>query len=79
MFIVYHVKTHENEYRQYKSDYRVWFHIEIYWFFSTIWACILYLMIAYTLKTNSLNKSEALLQLDDDIWNDKDTDDFVRY
>ena len=35
--------------------------------------------MAYWGKTTSLNKSEILLKADDDIWNDKDTDDFIRY
>mmetsp|Transcript_11641 Transcript_11641/g.17665 ORF Transcript_11641/g.17665 Transcript_11641/m.17665 type:complete len:96 (-) Transcript_11641:540-827(-) len=36
-------------------------------------------MYAYCVKFKSISKNEALLEMDDNVWNDKDTDDFLHY
>jgi hypothetical protein len=37
------------------------------------------LLVAYTTKAQSIIKNEEYLLLDDNVWNDKNTDDFLRY
>jgi|LakMenEpi03Aug12_release.lakeMendotaPanAssembly.Ray.scaffolds.fasta_scaffold4995759_1 hypothetical protein len=58
---------------------RAWIIIEVYWFFSFIWGSSIYLTLAYIFKTDSKKSYEESLKLDDNVWNDKDTDDFSRY
>jgi len=36
-------------------------------------------LYAYVLKVKSSCKSSAVMEMDDNVWNDKDTDDFLRY
>lgn len=40
---------------------------------------VLFLLLAYITKAQSIIKSEEYLLLDDNVWNDKNTDDFLRY
>lgn len=40
---------------------------------------IIFLLLAYTTKAQSIIKNEEFLLLDDNVWNDKNTDDFLRY
>lgn len=61
------------------NEVRAWLLIEIIYFLAWIIISILYVMIAYALKLKSIAKNEVMLMLDDDVWNDKDTDDFLRY
>lgn len=37
------------------------------------------MVIAYIGKFKSTVKSEAVLEMDDNVWNDRKTDDFLRY
>lgn len=34
---------------------------------------------AYIFKLKSICKSAKVMEMDDNVWNDKDTDDFLRY
>jgi cbb3-type cytochrome oxidase subunit 3 len=61
------------------NEVRCWLLIEIIFFLAWILVSVCYLMIAYCLKLKSIAKNEAMLMIDDDVWNDKDTDDFLRY
>lgn len=40
---------------------------------------IVFLLYAYIAKFKSIFKNEVLLAKDDNVWNDKDSDDFLRY
>lgn len=53
--------------------------IEITYFFRWILSSIIFVFWAYTVKLNSMSKNEAALASDDNVWNDKDSDDFLRY
>ncbi len=79
LVVIYHVKTYELVFEKETNIIRNWLQIEVLWFFSYLWGCCVFLSLAYLMKTNSIMKSESDLLLDDDIWNDKDTDDFIRY
>ena len=34
---------------------------------------------AYVFKIKSISKNAKVMEMDDNVWNDKDTDDFLRY
>jgi len=53
--------------------------IEAFYFFIWIFASILFLAFAFLKKFKSISKNELLLSMDSNCWNDKDTDDFLRY
>jgi len=36
-------------------------------------------LYAYVFKIKSISKAADVMELDDNVWNDKDTDDFLRY
>lgn len=40
---------------------------------------VIFLLYAYIAKFKTIFKNEVLLALDDNVWNDKDSDDFLRY
>lgn len=58
---------------------RAWIFIEACYFFSWIFCGILFLLGAFLFKFRSVAKSEEVMKLDDNVWNDNDTDDFLRY
>ena len=58
---------------------RAWLYIECTFFLSWIMCAMIFLFFAYVFKFKSVSKSEEVMQMDDNVWNDKDTDDFLRY
>lgn len=58
---------------------RVWLLIEISYFWCWLGSGICFILYAYIAKFKSIFKNEVLLSNDDNVWNDKDTDDFLRY
>ena len=58
---------------------RAWLMIECTYFFSWIGCACFFMVIAYIGKFKSTVKSEAVLEMDDNVWNDRKTDDFLRY
>ena len=58
---------------------RAWLYIECTYFLSWIICGMIFLFFAYVLKFKSVCKNEKVMQMDDNVWNDKDTDDFLRY
>jgi hypothetical protein len=48
-------------------------------FFNWITTSVLFVGVAYIRKFKSISKDEAVMNMDDNVWNDKDTDDFLRY
>jgi hypothetical protein len=40
---------------------------------------MVFLFFAYIFKFKSVAKDEKIMQKDDNVWNDKNTDDFLRY
>jgi len=39
----------------------------------------MFLIMAYLFKFRSVAKREEVMKMDDNVWNDRDTDDFLRY
>lgn len=58
---------------------RIWLQIEVMFFIFWILSGICFLAYAFLSKFKSISKNEKLLLLDDNIWNDKSSDDFLRY
>jgi len=58
---------------------RAWLFIECVFFFTWIFSGVLFLLAAFLFKFKSVAKSEEVMKLDDNVWNDRDTDDFLRY
>ena len=79
MYVVFVVKIDFNAYIENLDEVRCWLLIEIIYLFTWIFASMVFLIFAYYFKIQSIVKNEDLLMLDDDVWNDKDTDDFFRY
>jgi len=58
---------------------RIWLLIEIVYFWMWLASGIVFLLYAYIAKFKSIFKNEVVLAKDDNVWNDKDSDDFLRY
>lgn len=58
---------------------RAWLYIECTFFLSWIICGMIFLFFAYIFKFKSVAKDEKIMQMDDNVWNDKNTDDFLRY
>jgi hypothetical protein len=58
---------------------RVWFFIESTYFFCWIFAGITFVATAYLWKLEPTDKDEHSIKQDDNVWNDRDADDFLRY
>merc|ERR1712127_1141931 len=72
----------KGEYSSWHSDVnyvRLWLLIEIVFFFSWLFASIIFVLYAYLVKFKPISKNVALMENDDNIYNDKKTDDFLRY
>ena len=61
------------------TEVRAWILIDMYYFFSWIVSGCLFVTIAYIMKLQSQMRNDDLLILDDNPWNDKDTEDFLRH
>ena len=60
-------------------DIRAWLLIECMTFFVWILCSMFFTVYAYIFKVKSACKSTKVMEMDDNVWNDKDTDDFLRY
>ena len=61
------------------TEVRVWMIIDCYFFFAYIISGVIFTTVAYVIKFNPTSKNEELLLMDDNPWNDKDTEDFLRH
>lgn len=61
------------------NDVRLILIFEVTVLFTWIICGILFLAFAYIVKFKSITKSEAVQNADDNVWNDKYSDDFMRY
>ena len=80
--VFYAIFLIKGEYHSWKSDVnyvRLWLLIEIVFFFSWLFASIIFVFYAYLVKFKPISKNVALMENDDNIYNDKKTDDFLRY
>lgn len=76
---IYITKRNYDSWSQDVNEVRIWLLIEILYFFFWIFSGVIFLMYAYLFKFEAISKNEVLLSLDDNVWNDKGTDDFLRY
>lgn len=53
--------------------------VDCYFFFAYIISGVIFTTVAYLIKFNPTSKNEELLLMDDNPWNDKDTEDFLRH
>ena len=60
-------------------EIRAWLLIECGAFFGWIACSVGFTLYAYIFKIKSICKNAKVMELDDNVWNDKDTDDFLRY
>lgn len=58
---------------------RVWLFIECIYFFMWILSGALFAFVAYIVKFKPTFKTEAAMAADDNVWNDKWSDDFLRF
>lgn len=58
---------------------RIFLIFEVTVFFTWIIVGILFLAFAFIVKFKSITKSESIQNADDNVWNDKYSDDFMRY
>ena len=58
---------------------RVWYHFEIIFFFCWLCSIILYLQLTFWSKAQPIYKNEDNLLEDDNVWNDKNTEDYLRW
>ena len=61
------------------TEVRAWIIIDCFLFFSYIISGVIFTTFAYIVKFNPTAKNEELLLMDDNPWNDKDTEDFLRH
>lgn len=61
------------------EEVRGWLYIEVTLFFLWIFCSMGFTLYAYIFKVKSIVKSSVVMEMDDNVWNDKDTDDFLRY
>jgi len=88
LYTIYSVKVNkmnwkaDDDHQAGKSDthdIRAWLMIEVYVFFAWILCSMCFTFYAYVFKIKSISKSTKVMEMDDNVWNDKDTDDFLRY
>lgn len=61
------------------NDVRIFLIFEVTVFFTWIMTGVIFLAFAYIVKFRSITKSESVQNADDNVWNDKYSDDFMRY
>ena len=61
------------------TNVRVWIYIESIYFFAWIFSGIIFVATAYIWKLEPTDKDEDSIKLDDNVWNDRNADDFLRY
>ena len=61
------------------TNVRVWIYIESIYFFAWIFSGIIFVATAYIFKLEPTDKDEDSIKLDDNVWNDRNADDFLRY
>ena len=78
--VVYFTKEHQDIWDEQIINYRrLWCDFEIDFFFAYLTSMVIYLQLAFWTKAGSFMKDEDDLLNDDDIWNDKNSEDFFRW
>ena len=79
IYAIYVAKVDLENWKHDVNYVRVWLLIEITYFWCWLASGVCFLFYAYVAKFKSIFKNEVLLAKDEDVWNDKDSDDFLRY
>ena len=81
LLAIFMVKYNSDDWAKRNSltEVRCWIMIDCYLFFTYIFSGVIFTTIAYLIKFNPTAKNEELLLMDDNPWNDKDTEDFLRH
>lgn len=78
--ILYQAKKYQGIWLEQRLDYcRLWFGIEVDFFFRWLISIVVQLQLTFWTKAGSYSKDEKALLDDDNIWNDKNTDDHLRW
>lgn len=77
--MTYTVKLNEHRWSKDVNYVRVWFYMEASYIFIWIFSSCVFTTLAYIFKLKSSVKSDEDLLTDDNIWNDNDSDDYLRY
>ena len=78
-YAMYTARQHYNDWLQDINYVRVWIFLESIFFFCWIFSGVLFVASAYLWKLEPTDKDEDSIKLDDNVWNDRDADDFLRY
>jgi len=81
LLAIFTAKYNMNEWKgaENLTELRVWIIIDCYYFLAFIISGIIFVTTAYVVKFNPTSKDEELLLMDENPWNDKDTEDFLRH
>jgi hypothetical protein len=79
VYAIYVAKVDLENWKHDVNYIRIWLLIEIIFFWMWLASGVVFLLYAYVAKFESIFKNEVLLAKDENIWNDKDSDDFLRY
>jgi hypothetical protein len=58
---------------------RIWLYIESWFWIMWIVGSICFMVCAFLFKIRSSIRNDAMLENDENVWNDRKTDDFLRY
>ena len=79
LYAIFQVKLSLHDWVGDVNFIRAWLLIECACFFSWITCGVLFLFAAYIFKFRSVAKTDAVMEQDENVWNDSSTDDFLRY
>lgn len=79
VYAIYVARVDLNNWAHDVNYIRVWLLLEIVYFWTWLFSGFLFLLFAYVSKYESIFKDQSMLNNDGNIWNDKDSDDFLRY
>ena len=78
--LIYEAKKYHDIWLEQKLDYkRLWFVIEIDFYFRFLFSIVVFLQLTYWTKASTMSKNTADMLDDDNIWNDKNTEDHLRF
>lgn len=79
LFAIFTVKQDFHNWENNVNEIRAWLFIEGSFFFVWIYSSIFFVFVAYVTKMKSVSKRPEIMEMDDNVWNDNNTDDFLRY
>ena len=78
-YLVYITKKNLHDWIEDINEVRVWLYIESAYVFKWIVSSIIFVTAAQVFKFQSSLMSDDDLLVDDDVWNDRNSNDFLRY